>query len=219
MFSLFRKQKATIHSISITDLGWPAIKNDSTIIQWVNPAQTIAVSVNFFDLPPDIPTVKDIHLLRSFHRNNISGANGGMIEVDLSQQDQLTLIKTLFKIPQAGGGITYLASLTLPFKTCSYVLKVQAAETGPTGMRETFIMNTLLSNNPSASIEQILSEWSTDPYDPHFKEGTLMNKSDDEIHDASFPNHPLTQARKIITQIKNDIRLKAEIGKLLPFYS
>lgn len=219
MFSLFRKQKANIHSIGITDLGWTTVQNNTSIIQWVNPAQTIAVSVNFFDLPPDIPTVKDIHLLRSFYRNNISGVNGGIIEVDLSQQDHLTIIKTLFKIPQAGAGITYLASLTLPFKTCSYVLKVQAAETGPTGMRETLIMNQLLASQPSASMEQILSEWSVDPYDPEFKEGNLMNKSEDEGHDASFPNHALTQARKIIAQIKNDIKTGPEIGKLLPFYS
>jgi hypothetical protein len=219
MFSLFRKQKATIYSIGITDLGWPIIKNDTGIIQWMNPAQTIAVSVNFFDLPPDIPAVKDIHLLRNFYRNNISGVNGGVIEVDLSQQDQLTIIKTLFKIPQARGGTTYLASLTLPFKTCSYVLKVQSAETGPTGMRETLIADKLLSNNRSTSLEERLSEWSADPYAPHFKKGILMNQSEDEIYDALFPNHPLTQARKIITQIKNDIKLKPEIGKLLPFYS
>lgn len=219
MFSFFRKQKANIHSIGITHPDWPKVKNDDTIIQWVNPENTIAVSVNFFDVPPDIPATKDIDVLRNFYRNNISRINGGLIEVDTSQLNNLTIIKTLFKIPQEISGITYLASLTLPFKTCSYVLKVQAAETGATGMREAFITNKLLSGASSAPLEQLLSEWSDDPYDPHFKEGTLMNKSEQETYDPLFPDHPLTQARKLITRIGKDIQPGAEIGKLLSFYN
>jgi hypothetical protein len=219
MFSLFRKKKANIHSIGITDFGWPAVRNEAGIIEWVNPARTIAVSVNFFDLPPDIPAIKDIHLLRNFYRTNIARVNGGIIAVDLSQQDHLNIIQTLFKIPQPGSGITYLASLTLPFQTCSYVFKVQAIEAGPTGMREAILTNKLLSGDTSMPIEQVLSAWSGDPYDADFKEGTLMNKSEDEKHDASFPHHPLTLARKIIAQIKNDIKPEPEIRQLRPFYS
>jgi hypothetical protein len=218
MFQFFRKQKADIHSITIADFGWTNTKKNNTIIQWINPENTIAISVNFFDIPPNIPTIKSVDVLRQFYRNSVSNINGGLIEVDLLQLKEIPFIKTLIKIPQEPSGITYIASLTLPFKTCSFVLKVQAAETGMTGMRDAFVANSLLSNNP-AFIEEIEHGWSTDPYDNNFKSGTLMNRSEQQIYDIKFPHHPLTQARQLISQIEKDIQLKSEINKLQPFYN
>lgn len=214
MFSFFRKKTATLHSISITDLGWPVAKHDQQIIQWKNPEQTVAVSINFFDLPPDIPASKDIQVIRDFYRNMVSRANGGIIDVSLCQLQQHTAIHTLLKLPQEPRGTMYLACLTLPFKNCSYVLKVQAVEAGPTGMREAFIADRLLNTQG----RDALSNWAADPYDPHFQEGALMNMSEQPIHDASFPKHPLTIARQLILQIQSGFQQAPEIDRLLPFY-
>jgi len=40
--------------------------------------------------------------------------------------------------------------------------------------------------------------WVADPYDPTYMQGALMNLSEKEEYDEAFPNHPLSQARKIV---------------------
>ena len=68
MFKLFKKNKPTITSVSIPTFGWDLVKNDNSIKLWINPDQTIALSVNFFDQTPDIPTIQNIERIRSLYR-------------------------------------------------------------------------------------------------------------------------------------------------------
>ena len=217
MFSLFKRKKISISSISIADFGWTMTKDGKSVIQWINPEQTIAVSINFFEIPPDIPTITNIDILRKFYRDSISKVHGGLIEVELSKKDKISFIKTIFKLPQEHTGMTYIASLTIPFETCSFVLKVQAAEIGATGIREALIADRLISTNIISLGDDGYSNWSVDPYDNDFKGGALMNKSEHYIYDSEFPNHPLTQARHLITQIENGIQWKPELETLSAF--
>ncbi|SFD26022.1 hypothetical protein SAMN05518672_1011325 [Chitinophaga sp. CF118] len=217
MFSLFRREIININSVSISDFGWAKAKDDKSIIQWINPEQTISISVNFFEKPPDIPTIKNIETLRSFYRHLISGVNGGLIEVALSEKDTRPFIKTIFKLPQEGSGMTYIGSLTFPFKTCSFVFKVQAVEIGITGMREALIADKLISNKMISVDENGYSNWSADPYDNNFKDGPLMNKSEQYVYDIEFPDHPLTQARQILKQIEMSLQWKPVVEKVPVF--
>lgn len=214
MFSFFKKQKATINSIEIPDFGWTLSQKNSSLIQWINPEQTIALSVHYFDLPPDIPTITNVDLLRAFYRKSISSVNGGLIEVTIPKIKDIPVAKTIFKIPQEPSGMTYLASLTIPFESCSFVIKVQCPEVGSTGMRDAVIANTLMAKGELTIGENGYENWFSDPYDSGFKDGTLMNKSETNVYDDQFPNHPLTQARKIMERISNEISFKPEIEKL-----
>lgn len=211
MFSLFKKKRISIASVTIPDFGWRKTKDDKSIVQWINPEQTIAISINFFDLVPDLPTIKNIETIRNFYRHLISEVNGGLIEVVLSQKDKVPFLKTILKLPQEHSGIIYIASLTIPFKTCSFVLKVQASEVGITGMRETLIANRLLSENIISVGENGYSNWFSDPYNSSFKGGLLMNKSEHSDYDNEFPKHPLTQVRQIIKQIEDGMQWSQEI--------
>jgi len=217
MFNLFNRNKATINSISIPDFGWIQDKNEEGIKLWMNPEQTRAISINFFNLKPDLPTIKDVTVLRDFYRNQISAHNGGIVQVDLVDLKGYTAVKTIFKIPQEPTGMTYLASLTIPFATCSYVVKIQAPEVGTTGMRDTFIVGKLMQEGVITTNDDGLQGWFGDPYDPTFTKGTLMNKSDEEIYDADFPNHPLSETRKWMKQIEAEIVFKKELEKIKRF--
>lgn len=212
MFSLFSKKNVTIESVSIPDFGWPKVKENKSIIQWVNPDETIAISINYFDIVPNIPTLKDVNVLKGFYRNLVTGADGGVVEVVLYKRQQFNIIRTIFKIPQMPSGMTYVGSLTIPFSTCSFVLKIQAVESGATGMREAIVVNKLLSagNYDEAS-------WSSDPYDKEVKTGRLMNKAEDQSYDDDFPNHPLSQVRNLLSQIEEDVQWQSEVEKLRPF--
>lgn len=217
MFSFFKKQKADIHSIQIPGFGWAVAKNNSSIIQWINPERTIAVSVNFFDLPPDIPTILDIDKLRTFYRQSVSSVDGGLIEIDILRIKNISAVKAIFKIPQTSSGITYIASLTIPFENCSYVIKVQCAEIGIAGLRDSVIANKLLADGELKIGDNGYENWFSDPYDETHKSKTLMNKSEQSIYDKDFPDHPLTHARRIIEKIRSEIIFGSEIEKLNTF--
>lgn len=214
MLKFFQKPKLTIHSISVPDLGWTKEKETESIIQWINPDQAMALSVNFFPMKPDIPTVKDINTIRKFFRNNIVKQNGGLIYVDFLKVADLVAVKTIFKIPQDPSGMTYLASCTIPFYKYSYVVKIQAPELGITGFREMAIADRMRKEK---KVSQIDEGWSSDPYDATFKDGNRMNVAEDEKYDSQFPNHPLTRARKFINEIIPKIEFADEVYKVKEF--
>lgn len=217
MFSFFKKNKANIYSIEIPNFGWRKAIDNNSLIQWINPEETIAISVNLFDLKPDIPTITDLEKLKLFYRQSISKINGGLIEIDIFKIKNNSVAKTIFKIPQEPSGMTYLASLTIQFENCSYVVKVQCAEIGMTGLRDSVIANKLLVSGELKIGENGYENRFSDPYDNTFKSGTLMNKSEQSIFDKDFPNHPLTQARIIIEKLRNEMIFKPEIEKLNTF--
>jgi hypothetical protein len=217
MFNLFKSKKATINSISMPDFGWEQVKNEAEMQQWLNPAQSIALSINFFDQKPDLPTAKDIDLLRDYYRDQIVVPNGGLIQADLINLKTYSAIKTMFKIPQNPTGMTYLGSLTIPFKKCSYVVKIQAVEVGTTGLRDSLVSNQLLTEGKITLGGAGFENWFVDPYDPSFKKGTLMNASEELAYDAMFPEHPLSQARNLLTQIESQIVFADELSKYKKF--
>ncbi len=100
MFNILKRGKLNINSISIPDFGWIKEKDTESILQWINPEQAMALSINFFPAKPDIPSVKDIDKIRQFYRKSIIQTNGGLISVELANFSGIPGIKTIFKIPQ-----------------------------------------------------------------------------------------------------------------------
>ncbi|KXX69333.1 hypothetical protein [Flammeovirga sp. SJP92] len=217
MMKLFNRKKININSISIPDFGWTLVEDQKGIKQWVNPEQTIALSLNFFDFEPDLPTINQIDELRSFYRNQIVSYNGGLIEVNNIQLKEYKAVKTIFKLPQEPTGMTYIASFTIPFEKYSYVVKIQAPEVGVTGMRDSVIATKLMNENQISIGENGYEGWFKDPYDLSFNQGTMMNKSEEKQYDIEFPEHPLSQARKILDIIASEISFSAELEKIKKF--
>lgn len=217
MFSLFKKNKANIKSIEVPDFGWQKVNESDAIIQWINPEETVGVSINFFDLAPDLPTITDLDALRRYYRQSIAAVHGGIIAIDILELKNIPTVSTIFKIPQQPSGITYLAAVTIPFENCSYVVKVQCAEWGTTGIRDAVIGQKLLANGTVTVGANGYENWFSDPYDDTFQGGTLMNQSEQSIYDKEFPDHPLTQARIIVEQLSKGLIFKPELEQLNPF--
>ncbi len=209
MINFFKRNKSSIKSIIMPELGWEQVAKSKSIIQWINPEKTISISINYFDKSPDLPVLKDMKVIRSFFRGQIIEHNGGLIQVDLANSEKYKIIKTIFKIPQEPAGIVYLASLTIPFKDCSYVIKIQAPEMENIGDRESIILDRLKHDGGNS-----YQNLSSDPYMQSFTKGTLMNKSEEKIYDIEFKDHPLSLARKLLDEIETKITFKPELEKL-----
>lgn len=219
MFNLFnkKKNKANIHSITIPDQGWNKLSEDGDAIRWVNPQQSALIVLHFFDKEPDLPTVEDLDYLKKFYRNIAASSNGGTVETDILHIHDIPAVKTIIKIPQQETGMVYIASITIPFENCSYVVKIQANEIGVTGMRDAVILNRLMETGEVEIGEENIINWFEDPYDPDFKQGTPMNKSELEKYDHEFPEHPLSIARSLIKKIAAEMVFQPVIKELPSF--
>jgi len=217
MFNLFNRKKATINSITIPSWDWIIEQDNDGLKQWMNHEGTMAMSLHFFNIPPDLPTITDLEVLRNFHRNITHKHGGGIIESTTTKLKEFDVVRTIFKIPQQQKGMTYLASLTIPFKDCSFVIKIQAPEIGITGSRDSIILDNLMRKGAVSLGENGLEGWFYDPYDPTIKEGLRMNQSEEGQYDTMFPKHPLSRARRLQRLIEKEVVFGNELKKLNTF--
>lgn len=159
---------------------------------WIHPEEPVDVWVQFFGMRPDLPTRKDLPALRAFYRQRMAANGGGIVAIEAATIASLSAVHTLFKYPQDPKGVAYVGSFIIPFRDCSYVLKVQALDRGITEAREAVVMQQLLE---AEKIDADGSGWAQDPYESSFQEGALLNLAEAEAYDAQFPKHPLSLVR------------------------
>ncbi len=96
-----------------------------------------------------------------------------------------------------------------PVSTVNYLLTVQIlldqfyefrgqfVTEGVSGIRESVVMNQVMASLPAGkSMADV--EWAKDPYDSRAT-GVLMNHSENERYDASFPEHALSMLRAFLS--------------------
>lgn len=214
---LFKRNKANLDSISFPVFGWALEREEKNMRLWLNAERSAGISVNYFPKRPDLPSGMEPHALRTFYRIQLKEGRGGLIEVEKETLKGVSVIKTVFKVPQDPEGTTYLGSWTLPFKKCSFVIKVQAAEIDGLGDREKIIAARLLLEDEIRQKGDTYEDWASDPYKKEYEEGTLMNRSEEAEFDKEFPEHPLTQVRKVLDLIGKGIEFDDVISQLKPY--
>ena len=169
-----------------------------------------ALGLYYFALPPDIQAdLESEDELRVFYRNSVKESGLGMIQVDTLMVDGFRAIKTIFKIPQQPTGMTYIGSITVPFRDFSYVVKIQCPEPGITGIRDAVIFDREVIN--SLEDESFFDNWSQDPYDASIKSPLMRNRAESEEYDALFPDHPLSRTRSFLNQIQQTLQVEEQI--------
>ena len=172
----------------------------------------------YFPLPPDLPIALTAPLatIRATMRAGIHSAGVGLISLDLCALDGCVAIRKIVKVPQRPHGMTYLGSLTLPFRDFSFVLKVQCAEHGITGMRDTIVLQELFlarlagKGRPDVASGE-LTNWADDPYDPSIRKGFIRNRAEREEHDARFPTHPLSRCRTVLRHLEATVAVGSDV--------
>ncbi|MEV0679166.1 hypothetical protein AB0I60_21860 [Actinosynnema sp. NPDC050436] len=154
---------------------------------WVNPATGDRVSLQYFDLVPDLPApLEDLAGLR--HALAVVYAESGcLIEAHAVLLGGVPALFQVLKlpIPDQPSGQVFVASFTVPRAGSSAVLMVQAAERGTTGVREAVL---------AARVG--FDRWVLPhPYAPEVRGRLPFHAGDDPRFDQEFADHPLTRVR------------------------
>ncbi|MBS1611506.1 MAG: hypothetical protein JST49_01690 [Bacteroidetes bacterium] len=217
-FDWFNKgNKIGIHLVQIPNFGLQQEEDNAFHQQWISEDESLILSVNYFDIPPDLATLNNIKTVRDTYRELLTEAEGGLLQVDYINLKGYPAVRSIFKLPKQNGGVIYIGSITLPFAEHSYVIKVQAAEVGVTGMRDSSVSMQLLNSGEIEVGDNGFVGWFADPYEPSFVHGLLRNISDDEKYDAQFPNHPLSLVRNMLRKIEEEVVLGEDLKTLEPF--
>ena len=71
-------------------------------------------------------------------------------------------------------------------------------EIGITGTRDSLVYTMMLQGDTvKREKDGFIKGWARDPYDETFTKGFLMNMSEDEKYDKHFPDHPLSELRRL----------------------
>lgn len=74
-------------------------------------------------------------------------------------------------------------------------------EEGMTGVRGGAVFDTFREEHSDVELYKLMERWTRDPYDPEYRIGFLMNRSEARELDELFPHHPLSIARKLADDI------------------
>lgn len=207
----------TLDSITFDDATFESREDQNGARYWFT-AQGDGCGLYLFESPPNIAAGLDsVEELRSFFRQ-MTNANGmGMIEVERVEVDGCSAVRTIVKSPQNPTGMTYIGSVTFPFRDFSYVLKVQCAEHGITGMRDAIILDQMISSGKVEWSGGQLVGMQQDAYDATIVSPIMRNVSDSEEYDAMFPQHPLSRVRAFFRQVLPTIQIADEVKTAAPF--
>jgi hypothetical protein len=174
------------------------------------------IGLYYFPIPPDIEAdIESVADVRVNYRRLTDGSSSDLVECDTLLIDGCRAIRTIIRVPQQPTGMTYLGSLTFPFRDFSFVIKVQCLERGVTGWREAVILDELLESG-EIRIDEIsqagpIPGWKPDSDDPAFVSRFTGNRSEEEKYDQRFPTHPLSKVRLLLNHIQITARVADEI--------
>lgn len=214
---VFATSGVTLDSVELAATGWSPNESTSTMRSWKNEIGDL-LSLHLFNTRPDIGArLGDVHALRTFFRTMVLKNGGGIVAVDVLTVTKVPAVRAIVKVPQEPKGTTYLASLTIPRRDFSFVLKVQCQELTDIGLREAALYGGFLLS-PRFDAAQPLAGWESDPYEEARHDKVMRNVAELEEYDSQFPTHPLSRARRFLHALEGELRLRDEIARAPAFY-
>lgn len=194
----------TLESIRFDTAGFQdAGEGDGRIRAWQT-WDRAGVWLHIVRRPPDLPATGSLVDLRLDHARRIRGTAIELVDVAIVDAAGVPAIRVISKAPQDPSGRTYLAALTIPFRDFSFVIKVLCAELGMTGMREVLLYarrrHEVGPVPPGVNLADVPG-WEPDAAE----------------HDAAFPDHPLSRARRTLEHIRRTLVLDPVVRAAPPF--
>jgi hypothetical protein len=138
--------------------------------------------------------------LRAAVVDGLSGTDVKLVETSLVSVDGCPTIRMIRKGAQAPHGMTYVGSLSIPFKDFVILFLVHCRELGTTGVRDALLFDRMLGTGEvtlrvEAEKPVIGGNWNPD--DPRY--------------DHEFPQHPVSRVRRMLAQIEGSCRIDQAI--------
>jgi hypothetical protein len=210
----------SLNSIEFDTSGFDFEGEHGGALIWYTP-EGEGIGLFHFSIPPDIQVdLGSIDRVRGYYRTAAMSHGAAIVEVDILQLAGCQIVRQVGKVPQQPTGMTYMGSITLPFRDFSYVVKVQCMETGTTGVRDSTVLAEKMSAGEVTFDEETmkLRGWMHDPYDrtisyPLSPDGSTCsyNSSDSAQYDEYFPAHPLSRLRRILARIQTTLTVDRDV--------
>jgi len=160
-----------------------------------------------------LPSADDTLGLQRWGRDFAQGRGGGLIEVraDTGDQGAVRLIYKRLQMP----AYIFTGMLFVPDTELTWVWTVVCGERGTTGLREA-VVTTDLFEKGLLTIEDYERSWAQDPYDPTYggvDRRVLRFVSDDESYDEGFPDHPLSNVRRVLADLPSSVRIEPVVSE------
>jgi hypothetical protein len=199
-----------INSVKFSEEGWLLIDESRDQRVWRDPHGDV-LSLHYDKKPPDLGgPLSHMNRIRDACRVAVVSAGGALVEVEPDEIVGLPVVRTILKFPQDPHGMSYLGVWTIPRARFRFEIRALCSEHEPTGLRDAAVWGTTQPELDEDS-DDPYPGWFQDPYDPFHAAPILRNKSDDEVWDAEFPDHPLSRARRHLRSVKSSLTLDAEV--------
>lgn len=210
----------------------PARETDDALV-WTSDSAGYVVAV-FYDSETRLPVpFSDADGLREWIEPSLRHEQFGIVDFHVSNTNAGPAICHVCKRvldPASGRGRGYVATMILPRRDFSFVLKAHFVEQGVTGMRESLAMHQLLAEHDRNAPPGSTVELSQDEAERRFREtlatlGWSMgedadllapNPSEDERFDAQFPDHPLSVTRRWMRRFLETVSADPEVLESAP---
>ncbi len=109
-----------------------------------------------------------------------------------------------YKKDQSWPIVTYQLNCNVKVNEVDYFIDANFAERATTGLRDSvgfnIYQNLIERKYPDKKLkfDKIVESYASDPYDVNYREGFLMNFSENEMFDEQFPDHPLSKLRRYV---------------------
>ncbi len=192
--------------------GWHLKPSDDPSVAIWMPPDGNGVGIYYFAMPPDLVVAATLVELAAAECEGLHPNGSGLVEIAVVGLRNSVALRKIIKtatdptIALARSGLTYIASLTIPFRGFSFVIKTQAREVGPTSTRESAVLaRELAAQRVRAAGPGNLEGWIVAP-EPGMPQ-LDANVSELAPHDELFPNHPLTKVRALIDHVQASLVL------------
>lgn len=217
---MFFRRKPQITDIQYEPKDWLQDTFDPFERRWQCPDYRALFKINYWSGKTGLPEkiLEDKKVLQGYFRAKAVEAGGGLIYANVIPLKGLTVIKTIFKVPQ-DQMMRYLGAYIIPFKVHSFGLKIIAEETESLKLREMMVAAEYFDGQmiPNTVEEKIKAAWLQDPYDVNYPQGSLMSVAEKLEYDVRFPDHPLTKVRIWMQELEENLNFHPRMYKLRKF--
>jgi hypothetical protein len=217
---MFFKRKAKITDIQYQPEGWLQDTFDPYERRWQAPKDRAIFRINCWPEKTKLPSkiLEDERVLRGYFRSKAIEAHGGLILGKSIKLQGIPTIKAIFKAPQPLG-MRYVGVYLIPFKFCSFGLKIIVEESENFGWREMMLAAEFFDGKmmPSSIEGKIEAGWLIDPYDKNCSLGQPMSLAEQAEYDVRFPEDPLTKLRIWMQDLEENLNFHPRLYKLRKF--